>query len=288
MKRALGVNAMKELTEVTSKKCPNCLGEMRAWKHGRGGHVCIHEESENGKMVWKGCGYTDLAKREARLNQYKYNKAIESNAYRYLKSNSVVGNVNVLERKLSTFKTYDTASDNVLRDMYSLVDEILDGKPAHCMLIGQTGTGKTHLAVGICNELIEKSEFNKKVMFISYSELYSQMQTMFEIKEAMREIEQSILKEVKQADLVVIDDLGAELGDIRSAKQPTDSNVKMITRILDMREDKALVLTSNLTGKDIKEKYGERVTSRIMSNMRRDDGTFRMIEMRDMKDYRAV
>lgn len=288
MKRALGVNAMKELTEVTAKKCPNCLGEMRAWKHGRGGHVCIHEELENGKMVWKGCGYSDLAKREARLNQYKYNQIIENKAYDYLKLNSVVGNANVLERKLSTFKTYDTSSDDVLRDMYNLVDEILEGKPAHCMLIGETGTGKTHLAVGICNELIEKSSFNKKVMFISYSELYSQMQTMFEIKEAMRDIEQNILKEVKQADLVVIDDLGAELGDIRSGKLPTDSNVKMITRILDMREDKALVITSNLTGKDIKEKYGERVTSRIMKNMRRADGSFRNIEMKNMKDYRTV
>ncbi|EOL81497.1 hypothetical protein UM7_02566 [Enterococcus faecalis EnGen0303] len=76
------------------------------------------------------------------------------------------------------------------------------------------------------------------------------------------------MAEIKSADLVVLDDLGAELGvkQIDDRNKSTNFNNDTLNRIVEARQNKATIFTTNLTGKEMSQAYGERILSRIMSN----------------------
>ena len=61
-------------------------------------------------------------------------------------------------------------------------------------------------------EIIKQSNYDKKCLFISYRELLEQIKYSFNDEQLRKEIQGSLMKDIKTADLVVIDDLGSELG----------------------------------------------------------------------------
>ena len=79
------------------------------------------------------------------------------------------------------------------------------------------------------------------------------------------------MAEIKSIDLVVLNDLGAELGvkQIDDRNKSTNFNNDTLNRIVEARQNKATVFTTNLTGKEMSQAYGERILSRIMSNSQR-------------------
>ena len=75
------------------------------------------------------------------------------------------------------------------------------------------GVGKSHLAIGCLNEILVKSNYSKKVLFVSYRELLEQLKFAMNDEEARKAITGVAMSEIKAADVVVLDDIGAELGD---------------------------------------------------------------------------
>ena len=280
---------MDKFTYVTEQRCPQCRGEMRAWivKEGeepKGGQVCMHLDEDDS---WAGCGYRMQREQEAKSVAERFNQTLEQKAYGYFVKNSVVANDKVLKRLLAGFFTKDKETKKALDMSYYIAKECTEGECVHAMYLGKTGTGKTHLAVGVAGEMMRLSNYSKTAMFISYTEYYSLVQSMYQVQEAARTIELEIMNEIKKADLVILDDLGAELGDIGDSRKPTDNNIKMLTRILDAREEKNLIVTSNLTGKDISTLYGERVMSKIRNNLKTNTGNDRVIKLKNIDDYRV-
>ena len=76
------------------------------------------------------------------------------------------------------------------------------------------------------------------------------------------------MAEIKSADFVVLDDLGAELGvkQFDDRNKSTNFNNDTLNRIVEARQNKATVFTTNLTGKELSQAYGERIVSRIMNH----------------------
>ncbi|MDR2278590.1 MAG: ATP-binding protein [Vagococcus sp.] len=283
---------MDEFTYVTDHICPQCGGEMRAWiiKEGmepRGSQVCMNLEIIDGKERWGGCGYRMQLKKEAENVAKKLSQSLEQKAYGYLAKNSIVANDKTLKRLLDGFIANEKETQQALTLSRYMAKEIAQGKTVHALYLGKTGTGKTHLAIGVAREMMKQSKFSKNAMFISYPEYYSLVQSMYQVQEAARTVELEIMYEIKKADLVILDDLGAEIGGIGESRKPTDNNIKMLTRILDAREEKNLIITSNLSGKDIINLYGERAMSRIRSNLKTSNGNERIIQLKDSADYRA-
>lgn len=283
---------MNEITYVTEDRCPQCGGEMRGWiiKEGmkpRGGPVCMNLEIIDGKERWGGCGYRMQRKKEAENITEKLNQSLEQKAYGYLAKNSIVANDKTLKRLLDGFIAEEKETEKALNLSRYMAKEIAQGKKIHALYLGKTGTGKTHLAVGVAREMMKLSKFSKNAMFISYPEYYSLVQSMYQVQEAARTVEVEIMYEVKKADLVILDDLGAEIGGIGESRKPTDNNIKMLTRILDAREENNLIITSNLSGRDIINLYGERAMSRIRSNLKTSNGNERIIQLKDSADYRT-
>ena len=75
------------------------------------------------------------------------------------------------------------------------------------------------------------------------------------------------MPELKVADLVILDDVGAELsGNKAESTDVSRHNNDTLYGILEARQNMATVITTNLTGKEIRKAYGERILSRIMQN----------------------
>ncbi len=127
-----------------------------------------------------------------------------------------------------------------------------DENPKNVLITGSVGTGKSHLAGAIANELTKK---NFNVVFISACEL----DTVFLKYHTAPVYDKSFyLSLLSECDLLVIDDLGAE---------PIYKNVTLeyLLMILSERLAKNMpyIVTTNLSQEQLLDRYGDRILSRL-------------------------
>ena len=118
------------------------------------------------------------------------------------------------------------------------------------LLIGPIGVGKTHLAVGIIQELIRSK--GVPCLFCDYRELLKQVQNSYNASVQTTELE--ILRPVFEADVLVLDELGAV--------KPTEWVWDAVQFILNSRYNSKLttIITTNYPFEpEIKQEAGEAV-----------------------------
>lgn len=122
---------------------------------------------------------------------------------------------------------------------------------------GRTGLGKTHLSLAIANEAIKKG-YN--VIYGSVINFLNKME-----KEKFGRADSDTEKLLIDADLLILDDLGAEFS--------TAYTVSAIYNLLNSRICRGVptIISSNLNLEEIKSRYPESVASRII-------GTFSPVE----------
>jgi len=140
------------------------------------------------------------------------------------------------------------------------------------LMIGGTGLGKTHLSAAIAREVLAKGFFV----------LYDSAQSIFDSYEAVRFGKESKgnVKKYEKSDLLIIDDLGAEC--------MTQYTVAVFSSLLNWRivNSKPTIISTNLTPKQIKKSYGERVYSRLMGEfliMRFSGQDIRLLKLSEKK-----
>jgi len=156
-----------------------------------------------------------------------------------------------------TFKNWDTniGSKRLFRFTQKYAenfDEILkDGIGFY--LYGPTGGGKTYAVSCIANELKEKFI---PVICISSINLFARIKDSFSSKN--NESQNSIINNLNDAKLLIIDDLGAEV--------VSEWSKSVIYEIVDTRIRKKLplILTSNIEPEKLKKIYGLRIFERII------------------------
>ncbi len=129
-------------------------------------------------------------------------------------------------------KAYPTVSKNYI---------VIDGKP---------GVGKTHLAGIVANQFLDSG---KSVSF--YNALNLNKIFLRAHLAPLRE-KAEILQDVNDPDLLVIDDLGVE-------QILNNVTIEALYALLNERQNRATIITTNLSPDLIHEKYDDRVYSRL-------------------------
>jgi DNA replication protein DnaC len=121
-------------------------------------------------------------------------------------------------------------------------------------LCGGVGTGKTHLAVAVLNEIVRKKRVPS--LFVTVPELLDNLREAY--NKPGRDLDEW-MDAVQNADFLVLDDLGSE--------RVTDWVRERIFVIVNHRYREALptVFTSNVGPKDLAQQLGERTASRIIA-----------------------
>ena len=122
-------------------------------------------------------------------------------------------------------------------------------------IYGTTGVGKTYLSNCIAKELIENGH---KVMYISAPAMFELMSDYVYNKDPDSIDARTKLNKVKNDELLILDDLGTELSNSFTQTQ--------LYMLLNERLNKGLstVITSNINIALLKDKYDERIYSRII------------------------
>ena len=120
------------------------------------------------------------------------------------------------------------------------------------LMQGATGLGKTHLSLAIAGEVIAKG----------YGVIYGSIQnitTKLEKEKFSRDVQQEdTMQNLLTCDLLILDDLGTEF---LSAFVLSAIHNLINTRLL---QQKPTIISTNLGSGELKERYGERIVSRMI------------------------
>lgn len=189
--------------------------------------------------------------------------AARKDAVNYLINSSVFTDKTVVEKDFGNFKIKSDKQRQAVKVAQQIIQDVMAGNPVNAMFTGPTGTGKTHLAMATMYEILEKSRYHKRCIFVNYRKLLSQIKQGMSDPEAQKKYGHLIADQLSKADLVVIDDLGSEINDNGTVKQATQFDIEQITDIYDGRVGKCTITTTNWTGRDLMNIYGRRALSRM-------------------------
>ena len=147
-----------------------------------------------------------------------------------------------------------TPADNmksILNECLRFVDGF--GKDnRNLLLYGAPGLGKTFLSSSVANAVMQKGF---TVLYQSASAIFSELENI-----KFKNADINLTAELLNVDLLIIDDLGTEF-----ISSFTESE---FFRILNSRiiDEKSMIINTNLSLRDIKNTYSDRILSRIIGN----------------------
>lgn len=146
----------------------------------------------------------------------------------------------------------NAAAKNV-RDLKKYAESFSEKTTDSLLIVGSTGLGKTHLSSAVAKVVIEKG----------YSVYYDSAQniiTTFERERFLRDDEKPVSDRYFDCDLLIIDDLGAEIHSRNSvAYFYTLINTRLIS-------GKPVIISTNLDAKGIVSNYDNRIASRLLGD----------------------
>lgn len=160
--------------------------------------------------------------------------------------------------KQATFKTYipkneTQAEAKLLAQRYAYDYNPKD--PKNIMLFGSYGVGKSHLAISALKELMRK---DVSCLFISMPKLLTKLRSTY--NRNSDQSESDVLNALIQCDVVVIDDLGADVDELRN--EASAWALSKVFEVIDGRQGKHTIYTTNLDKMTLFKCYGPRNASR--------------------------
>lgn len=141
----------------------------------------------------------------------------------------------------------------ILRYCKQYADNFTSNNPS-IFMTGETGLGKTHLSLAIAGKAAAKG----------YNVVYGSAQDLLrriENEHFGRKEDQNTLETILDADLLILDDLGAEFG--------SGFSQSIVYNILNSRlsSGRPIIISTNLKAGELEEKYAQRVVSRLFTQL---------------------
>lgn len=162
--------------------------------------------------------------------------------------------------KTASFRSYKpptTELGNVKARMMEYAKNFDKEKSPNLLLVGDYGTGKSHLAAAVTKELMNAKY---TCLFLSVPKLITKIKESYDKQSNFNEAD--ILNIIADVDLFVLDDLGTEYTNL--TKDNDNWTHTKLFEVLDSRSGKPTIYTTNLTGEQLREKVNSRNLSRIL------------------------
>lgn len=197
----------------------------------------------------------------------------------YLKGQSLVDREDTFNYIFATFKSNTNSNEHFAKEAARQIAGIYLKQPSkkfNTLFYGNAGAGKTHLAMAILNAVNDNAtEPMQRCLFLSVNKLIREMKNWFSDKAGVWS-PKHVSEVVHKADLVVLDDLGAE-----SANNIATSFVQ--DTIFDIYEsNQRIITTTNLSMDELYRTYHERLVSRMQ-----EGGAGHVIDFTKIADKRA-
>lgn len=158
--------------------------------------------------------------------------------------------------ELNIKKTARAQIEIILAQSLNFIENFDNENTKSFIFYGGVGLGKSFMCSAIAKEMMDKG---KSVVYYTANELVDMLQLYtFDRESFFKEHIIEDYRDLDDVDLLIIDDLGAEL---------TNNFVKTsLFNIINNRiiKDKKLIISTNLNPMELKERYDERIFSRII------------------------
>lgn len=171
--------------------------------------------------------------------------------------------VNEKLRKVN-FESYSPTNDQLTKakaicERYASAFDL--DNPRNLLLIGKYGTGKSHLAISIAKEIMQKKYMS--ALFISTTKLLTKLRSTYNYGNI--ETEDQIMNRLSRVSLLVLDDVGAEQKPSNDPDEQTWATSK-IFEIIDSRIGRHTIYTTNDEINVLQQRLGGRNFSRMMED----------------------
>lgn len=247
--------------------------------------------SLNGRRVFpeacqcKACGYFDADHPafQERVQEEGYDEyTVKIATCTCAKEAATAGQARIMNAHLPSRRISRTFSNWIAR---TGTEVVLDHAKAFCkedgttppimVIVGGTGTGKTHLLEAICRKYLERG---RAVRYEFVPDLLREMRDTQ--RAGSMESLNNLVYGLDRHPLLVLDDIGSE--------KASDFTVEQLTALVDLRyrSGRRLAVATNLTRSDVAERLSERIASRLWD---KTEGVAQVVHMSaDTNDFRAT
>lgn len=155
----------------------------------------------------------------------------------------------------SSFTNYKTTTQgqaNALSQCANFAKRIAEKQNSNFIMVGSTGTGKTHLACATAKNLLKSG---LKARYITSEEIAQRIMNAWD-KDTKDQSEEAVIYEFAQYDLLIVDEYG-----LHDREKRTELVHKVLTKRYDCK--KPTMLVSNFTLKKLRDDLGDRLWSRF-------------------------
>lgn len=196
------------------------------------------------------CGSNECKKHEDNCHREKRREKLHDNVEQFLIKHGI--NRKYYTCTLDNYVGYDDLVSRVKK--YIKTIETSDfSENSSLLLTGNSGTGKTHIAVSIIRNLIKDGRDD--VFFKNIPELMLDLRKSF--NEDSKLTESDIINHYSSIGFLVLDDLGSE----KTSEYAVTSLYMIINRRLS--EMKSTIITTNLSLDEIESEISSRISSRL-------------------------
>ena len=254
--------------EPSTKKCPT---------HNE--NLVIVSVGQRMDEYCESCLKEKIANEDKSLAEETKQHKLKRDTYEVLHLDSIIPDQTILKASFENFivsEGEESANKQIALDFTKYLDE---GHAFNIVIQGLRGSGKSHLAYSILRELNEAKK-GYSCLFIAIDEMMRKIRGSFRDKES-KYTEDYFISLLSKVDFLVLDDLGAETGAIDTDKEASNFVQRVLYGVMNARQSKATIFTTNLSSQVLKTMYDEKLLSRITRSKK-------FIIFKNTKDKRGI